>query len=437
MKFKSRSLTILIVLAVLLVSASFASAKTQIDFWFSLGGQLGDTVQQLVQAFNESQDEFEVVAFFRGEYGESMTAAIAAYRAGNPPHIVQVYEVGTQTMLLSGAIYPVYQLMEDQAIDIDWNDFIQAVLGYYTHDGNLYSLPFNSSSPIFFYNKDIFKAAGLDPERPPKTWQEVEEYSRQIIDSGAARYGFTTGWPSWVLLENMHAWHGLPFASHGNGFESLDAELLINEEFGVKHVTALAKWQEEGIFHYGGRGDSANWIFMNGECAMMPHSSALIGSMKQSGLNWGAAMLPHWGDPYPVTNSIIGGATLWVMKGHDSEEYRGVAEFLNFVAQPEQQAWWHMKTGYVPISIPASELLAEQGHFEKEPYQQIAIKQLNYSEPTADTKGIRLGNFVEIRNVVEEELENIFGGKKTVQEGLDDAVKRANQLLREFAEIYQ
>ncbi|HBG02625.1 MAG TPA: sn-glycerol-3-phosphate ABC transporter substrate-binding protein, partial [Firmicutes bacterium] len=344
---------------------------------------------------------------------------------------------GTQTMLLSGAIYPVYQLMEDYDIDIDWNDFVGSVLGYYTHEGNLYSLPFNSSTPIFFYNKDIFAAAGLDPEKPPTTWQEVEEYSKQIMDAGLARYGFTTGWPGGYLIENAFAWHGVPFASHGNGFESLNAELLINSEFGIEHVSTLARWQKEGVFNYGGRGDSANWIFFNEEAAMMMHSSALIGSMMQSDINWGAGMIPHWGDPYPKTNTIIGGATLWVMNGHKSEEYRGVAEFLNFVAQPEQQAWWHKQTGYVPISIPAAELLEAEGHFETNPYQRVAIDQLNYNEPTADTRGIRLGSFVQIRNIIEEELENIFGGSKSVENGLNDAVKRGNQLIDEFAEIYQ
>lgn len=434
---KSRSLIVLLVLVIALVGSTVAQAKTQIDFWFSLSGQLGETVEKLVKDFNDSQDEFEVVAFFRGAYAESMTAAIAAYRAGNAPHILQVFEVGTQTMLLSGAVYPVYELMDAQNIDIDWNDYIPAILGYYSHEGNLYSLPFNASSPVFFYNKDIFAAAGLDPEKPPTTWQEVEEYSRKIMESGAAKYGFTAGWPGWVLIENMHTWHGLPFASKGNGFEGLDAELLINGEFGQMHVSALAKWQEEGIFHYGGRGDSANWIFLNGECAMMPHSSGLIGSMKKSGLNWAAAPLPHWGDPYPVQNTIIGGATLWVLKGHKSEEYKGVAEFLNFVAQPEQQAWWHKQTGYVPISLPAADILAAEGHFDAQPYQQVAINELNNAPPTRDTMGIRLGNFTEIRNVVEEELENIFAGKKSVKAGLDDAVKRSNELLREFAEIYQ
>lgn len=437
MRLKSKGLLLLAVITAILLSSGMVSAKTQIDFWFSLSGQLGETVEELVANFNKSQDEFEVVAFFRGAYAESMTAAIAAYRAGNAPHILQVYEVGTQTMLLSGAVYPVYQLMQDQGIQMNWDDFLPAVLSYYTHEGNLYSMPFNSSSPIFFYNKDIFAAAGLDPEKPPTTWQEVEEYSKQIIASGAARYGFTTGWPSWVLLENMHIWHGLPFASLSNGFDGLDAKLLIDGEFGVMHMSALAKWQEEGIFNYGGRGDSANWIFMNGEAGMMPHSSGLIGAMKQSGLNWSAAQLPHWGDPYPKTNSIIGGATLWVLKGHDSPEYRGVAKFLEFISQPEQQAWWHKKTGYVPISITASEILEAEGHFEKEPYQKVAIEQLNLSIPTADTKGIRLGNFVEIRNIVEEEMENIFAGKKTVEKGLQDAVNRSNQLIQEFKEIYE
>lgn len=433
----AKKLVVVFVLAALLAGSGLASARVQIDFWMSMSGPLGETVEALVQKFNESQDEYEVRAFFRGAYAESMTAAIAAYRAGNPPHILQVYEVGTVTMLLSGAVYPVYQLMEDYGMDINWDDFIPAVLGYYLHDGKLYSLPFNSSTPILYYNKDIFAAAGLDPERPPQTWQELEEVSRKVLEAGAARYGFTTGWPCGYLLENTLAWHGVPFATLNNGFDGLEAELLLNEGFALEHMERLAKWHEEDIFRYGGRGDAANWIFLGGDAAMMIHSSALISTMKQSGLNWGATYLPHYGDPYPKTNTIVGGATLWVMKGHSPEEYRGVAEFLKFVSQPEQQAWWHQQTGYVPISIPASELLEAQGHFEREPYQKIAIEQLNWSEPTPITRGIRLGNFLEVRNVIEGEMENIFGGRTSVKEGMDNAVQKGNELLKEFAEMYQ
>ena len=199
-------------------------------------GQLGDAVNELVKQFNESQSEYEVKPLRKGTYPETLTAAIAAYRQKSAPHIVQVFEVGTQTMLLSGAVLPVYQLMKEQEIKVDWKDFIAPVVGYYSKDGNLYSMPFNSSTPILYYNKDAFQKAGLDPAKPPQTWKQVEEYSKKLIASGAAKCGFSTGWPSWTMVENMHAWHDQPFATKHNGFDGLDVELLINKEFGVKHA---------------------------------------------------------------------------------------------------------------------------------------------------------------------------------------------------------
>jgi ABC-type glycerol-3-phosphate transport system substrate-binding protein len=245
-----------------------ALAKTEIHFWHAMTGQLGDAVNELVKQFNASQNEYEVKPLRKGTYPETLTAAIAAYRQKNPPHIVQVFEVGTQTMMLSGAVLPVYQLFAEQGFKIDWKEFIAPVVGYYSKDGNLYSMPFNSSTPILYYNKDAFAKAGLDPAKPPQTWKQVEEYSKKLIGSGAAKCGFSTGWPSWTMVENMHAWHDQPFATKRNGFDGLDAELLINREFGVKHISQLAAWQNDKIYSYGGRAGTADPKFVSGECAM-------------------------------------------------------------------------------------------------------------------------------------------------------------------------
>jgi len=417
-----------------------AAQRIEAQFWHAMGGRLGEVVQELVDRFNESQDQYRITAVFRGNYSETMTAAIAAYRARNHPHIVQVFEVGTQTMLMSGAVYPVYQLMADYGYEIDWNDFVPPVLSYYaTADGNLYSMPFNSSTPVLYYNKTAFAQAGLDPERPPETWQEVEEFSRRLIQSGAAECGFTIGWPSWTMIESTRAWHGLPFATHENGYTSLDAQLVINDEFTVNHIDRLARWQSERIFRYGGRGGDAEPLFINGQCAMIIQSSAAQGGFR-SAINrfeWATAMLPHYGGEYPKVNSVIGGATLWVMAGKPAREYEAVAAFLKFLSEPEQQAYWHKETGYVPISRSAQALLEAEGYLDQNPDQRTAYSQLTYSPPTPETRGIRLGNFVQIRDVIEEELENIFRGQKTAKQGLDDAVRRSNQLLREFASLYQ
>ena len=368
--------------------------------------------------------------------------------------------MGTQTMMLSGAVYPVWELMRDNEIKIDWNDFIKPVVGYYTKDGKLYSMPYNSSTPIFYYNKDAFKKAGLDPEKPPRTWPEVEAYARKIIAAGGAKCGFSTGWPSWTMVENMHATHDQPFASRHNGFDAVEGvELLINREFGQKHIGALAAWQKDNIYSYGGRQGTADPKFVNGDCAMHIQSSAVIsGFSKSIKFDWGTGELPHWGGPYRKATSIIGGATLWVLKGKPAAEYRGVARFLEYLAKPEQQMWWHVNTGYLAISNTAVRNLEQGYHFVKNPKQYTAFAQLTGLPPTPpaamkgaktpappkpervatpNSQGLRLGNFVQIRDIIESELENIFGGKKTVKQGLDDAVAKSNALLKEFAATYK
>ncbi len=412
-----RSITLAVAFSAMVALApSPASAKTEIQFWHAMTGQLG------------------VKPLRKGTYPETLTAAIAAYRQRQAPNIVQVFEAGTQTMMLSGAVHPVYQLFKEQEIAMDWKDFIAPVVGYYSKDGNLYSMPFNSSTPIFYYNKDVFQKAGLDPAKPPQTWKQVEEYSKKIIASGAAKCGFSTGWPSWTMVENMHAWHDQPFATRRNGFDGLDVQLLINKEFGVKHVSQLAAWQKDNVYSYGGRTGTADPKFVNGECAMYIQSSALIGGFTRGvKFAWGSGQLPHWGPPYAKATSIIGGATLWIMKGKPANENRGTAKFLKFISETNQQMWWHVTTGYLAISNSAVKNLEAGYHFKKNPDQWTAFAQLTRGKATANSQGLRLGNFVQIRDVIESELENIFAGKKTAKQGLDDAVAKSNDLLKEFA----
>src|SRR5262245_29518289 len=381
-----RVIAVAVTLAVLgLVTAPSSShARTEIHFWHAMTGQLATALETQAKEFNESQTEYEVKPVRKGSYPETLTAAIAAYRQKNPPHIVQVFEVGTQTMLMSGAVYPVFDLMRDQEIKIDWNDFIKPVVGYYTKDGKLYSMPYNSSTPIFYYNKDAFKKAGLDPEKPPKTWKDVEAAAKRVIAAGAAKCGFSTGWPSWTMVENMHATHDQPFATKNNGFGGVDGvELLVNREFGQKHIGQLAAWQKDHVYSYGGRAGAADPKFVNGDCAMYIQSSALIGGFTRGvKFDWGTGELPHWGAPYKKATSIIGGATLWVLKGKPQAEYRGVAKYLEFLAKPEQQMAWHVNTGYLAISNAAVRNLEQGYHFVRNPKQYTAFAQLTGLPPT-------------------------------------------------------
>lgn len=420
-------------------SATMAQAQTEVHWWHAMGGENGAKLEEIVAGYNASQQDFVVVPTFKGTYPETMTAAIAAFRAGEQPAIVQVFEVGTGTMMAAqGAIYPVYQLMSDMGEPFDPADFLPAVVGYYTDtEGNMLSMPFNSSTPILYYNKDVFEAAGLDPETPPKTWEELEQFSRQIIESGAAPCGFTTAWISWIHTENLSAWHNQPIGTLENGFGGLGAELQVNGPVQVRHWENLARWQEDGLFQYGGPvgGDDAPPKFYSQECAIYFNSSAGRAGVVANATDFevGYGMLPYYADVEGAPqNSIIGGATLWVLQGKDEEVYRGVADFFTYLSSPEVQADWHQFSGYLPITQAAYDLSTEQGFYEANPGTDISIQQMTLNEPTENSKGLRFGSYVQIRDIIDEEFQALLAGDKDAQGALDAVVERGNTLLREF-----
>ncbi len=424
--------------ALVLTSAAIpAQAVTEIQWWHAMGGELGEKVNKIADDFNAMQSDYKVVAVYKGNYTETLTAAIAAFRAKENPAIVQVFEVGTGTMMAAkGAVYPVYELMADTKEPFDPADFLAAVTGYYTDtEGNMLSMPFNSSTPVLYYNKTAFEKAGLSTDIPPATWPEMAEASKKIIASGAATCGFTTGWQSWVQLENFSALHNVPFATKADGFGGLDAELVFNSDLHVSHIQAFADWAKEGIFKYGGRRSDSAPLFYSGECAMYMNSSAAQAGVRANAkdFEFGVTMLPYWPQVSDAPqNSIIGGATLWVLQGRPAEEYAGVAKFFSYLSSAEVQAWWHQETGYLPITYAAYELSKSQGYYDANPGTDVSIKQMTLNDPTENSKGLRLGNFVQIRDVINEELEEVWAGNKTAKEALDEAVVRGNALLREF-----
>ena len=433
------TLSVLVAAAVLLTGVpSTSRAATEIQFWHAMTAVLGERVNDIANKFNASQSEYVVKAVHKGSYPETLNAAIAAYRAKQPPHIVQVFEVGTQTMLSSGAVYPVYQLMKDHGVAIDWNDLISPVKGYYSSTGgNLYSMPFNSSTPILYYHKDHFKKAGL-PDKPPATWEAVESMARKLKTAGV-KCPFSSAWPSWVLVENMHAYHDQPFADNRNGFDGLATTLKINGPFGVKMMERLARGAKDGWFTYGGRLNKAEALMTAGECGIFTTSSAYIGNLARASegkFAWGTGPLPRLAG-FPQGNSIIGGATLWVMRGGKPEEYKGVAQFFKYLASTENQAWWAGVTGYLPLTNSAAKALEASGHYVKNPHQKTAVVQMNAGKTTPNSQGIRLGNFNSVRDAIEEQMENIFSGNKTAKQGLDDAAAKSNDILKEFAALYR
>ena len=417
-----------------LLAALPAQAQTEIQWWHSMSGQLGEWVNGLAKGFNDSQKEYKVVPVFKGTYPESFAAAIAAFRAGNAPHILQVFEVGTASMMASkGAIIPVTEVMKTGGVKFDPSVYVPAVAGYYTApNGQMLSLPFNSSTTVFHYNKDAFKAAGLDPDKPPTTWPEVARAAASLKIAGH-KCPFTTSWQSWTQLESFSAWHNVEFATKNNGFNGLDTRLAVDTPLHVRHIQNLANMAQQGLFVYKGRNNSADATFVSGECAMTTGSSALYGAVKRnSKFTGGISTLPYYPDvPGAPQNTVIGGASLWAMAGKKPAEIKGVALFFKYLSDPQVQAKSHQETGYLPITTAAFGITEKSGFYKQNPGTDVSVTQM-IRKTTDKSRGIRLGNFLQIRTIIDEELEQVWAGKRSAKEGLDTIKKRADVELEKF-----
>ena len=425
-----------VIAAWLCLMAGSAQAQTEIALWHSMGGSLGETLNGLANKFNASQKDYKVITTYKGSYPESMTAAIAAFRAGSAPHILQVFEVGTATMMAAkGAIKPVYVLMKEAGEPFDSKAYLPTVTGYYTDlQGNMLSFPFNSSTVLFYVNKDAFKKVGLDPNKAPQTWKELLAAAEKLKAAGHA-CPYTTSWPSWMHIENFSAWHNVPIGTKQNGMGGLDTQFTINSPLHVRHVTMLADMAKKGLFIYAGRTNQGDAKFSSGECAMLSASASALGGIRKAAkFDWSVNFIPYHDDVKGAPqNSIIGGASFWVMAGpRKAEEYKGVAKFLSFLSRSDIQMEWHTSTGYVPITQAAYDLTRKSGFYDKNPEAELPIRQLTHRPPTENSKGLRFGNFVQGRTVIEEEMEAAFAGKKDPKVALDDAVRRGNEILRQF-----
>jgi len=418
-----------------ILAAPAAQAQTEIQWWHSMGGALGEKLNALATKFNASQKEYKVVPVFKGSYPESMTAAIAAFRAGNAPHLLQVFEVGTATMMAAkGAVVPVSKVMADAKEPFNPKSYLPAVAGYYTDSkGNMLSFPFNSSTVVLYINRDAFKKAGLNPDQVPKTWKEMNAAVLQLKVRGQECV-YTSGWPSWMHIENFSAWHDVPIGTKENGMAGMDTVFSINSPLHVRHLTMLGDMSKKGLFTYAGRTNQAEAKFASGECAMLTSSTGAQANFRQNAkFDWSVNFIPYHDDVKGAPqNSIIGGASVWVMGGKKPADYKGVAKFFTFLSTPEIQMEWHTGTGYVPITMAAYDMTRKSGFYDKNPGADIAVKQLTNKPPTANSKGLRFGNFVQGREVIEEEMEGVFAGKKDAKTALDDAVKRGNDILRKF-----
>ena len=412
-----------------------AFAQTEISWWHAMTGANAEVVQKIADDFNASQSDYKVVPAFKGTYPETLNAGIAAFRAGQAPDIIQVFDVGTGVMMAAeGAVKPVAEVLQDAGMTFDKSQYLPGIVAYYSKpDGTMLSFPYNSSSPITYINKDIFEKAGLDPNTPPKTWNEVWDMAKTIKASGAAPCGYTSTWLTWIHLENFAAWNDAAYATQENGLQPGGVpELQINAPLYVNHFQAMADLAKDGTFKYGGRTSEAKQIFLAGECGIMTESSGGLGDIVKSGMNYGIGQLPYDSDaPGAPQNTIPGGASLWVMGGKSDETYKGIAAFFSYISQTDVQEYLHQTSGYLPVTMAAYEATKASGFYDQNPGRETPITQMMGKAPTANSKGVRLINLPQIRDIENEEFEKMLAGEQSAQEALDNAVSRGNAAIKE------
>ncbi len=423
----------------LALSAQAQTRPIEINMWMGLTGQGGELLTRFGEDFNKTQNDYRVVVSFKGQYPEQRAAAVAAFRAGNPPHIMQMFDAGSGDMMSAkNAIVPVSDVFKRAGLQFNPADFIAPARGYYgLPNGNLLSMPFNVSTTVLFYNKDAFRKAGLDPEKPPRTWPELVDAAKKIRSTNAAACGYTTTWLAWVMLEQFSSRHNIAFGTKGNGRGGLDASLtLANNPVLTRQIQTVVDMQKDKSFDYGGRSNDAAAKFISGECAMLTQSSGGLGAIAQGAkFAFGVGQLPYWPDvkgaPYATT---IGGASLWVFNAPNrtDAEFRGVARFLDFLRSDKVMTEWAKATGFLPATNSAFKAMQIEGFFTKNPGRDVPILSLIEGAKGDNTNGYRFGRWVEIRDVFHEEMEKALQGNQSASDVLRNTERRGNALLRAF-----
>ena len=402
-----------------------------------MGGRLGEVVDEIATNYNASQSEYEIIPTYKGGYEDTMTAGIAAFRAKQQPHIIQIFDAGAATIINApGATIPVADLMQEYGKGFDIEDYIEGVRYFYADSaGKMIGMPFNASTPLLYFNKEAFAKAGIT--NPPATWEEFEEMAPKLKAAGYT--ALAQSHSPWILSENFHSRHNLQLATGNNGYDSTDVEILYNNDSMKMHWGKMKEWLDNGHYGFYGRawGDNQD-AFVQKKVAMWMGSSGSFGGLKKStDFEFGTTFLPYWKSVIDEPKgTFIGGAALFAMSGKPDAEYKGVADFFSYMTNPANQVFWHKETGYVPITTAAYDVAKAEGYYNESPDAEVGILQL--SQPGGEwTKGYRLGYYVQIRDVMYSKFDDIFSGKSSVDDAFAEMEAESNKLLARFAATYK
>ncbi|WP_195820630.1 sn-glycerol-3-phosphate ABC transporter substrate-binding protein UgpB [Roseobacter sp. MH60115] len=438
MEFPVKSNGVILAAAFFWSTISPVAAQTEITFWHAFSGGLAELLSTQVDAFNASQDDVVVVATRKGDYAETFRAGIEAFGTEDHPSLLMVHDVATAGMVSTPrAFKPLHEVMALQDPDFTGDAFLPGIRGSFSQgDGRILSLPFNTSTPVLWVNRDALTAAGIDPEVDLSTWEQVDEVLG-LLRAAGNDCPLTTTWPSWIHLENFSAYHDVPFATSANGFGDAEAALVLNGAAQVAHIDALGAWAQEGKFIYSGRRNAAGARFRAGECALLTESSAAYMSIRvHADFDLDVRPLPYWAALTETPrNSIVGGASIWVMAGQTEVEYQAAAAFLGYMSAAEVQANWHQNTGFLPIARSAVALARARGFYLTNPGSEVAVAQVSADAVTDNSRGLRLHALDQLRGIINEELEAVWSGENDAQAALDSAQSRGEAVLRRYHQV--
>lgn len=408
-------------------AANQQKEPVKVVWWHSMSGELGKAVTQLVADFNASHPDIKVEEVYQGTYDDSLNKMKASLDSKSGPSLIQVYEIGSKFMVDSKAITPVQDFIDAENYDV--SNLEENILGYYTFNNKLYSMPFNTSNPILYYNKDMFKAAGLDPEKPPATYEEVASAAKALTKDGKTGASFAIyGW----FMEQFFANQGAEYDNNGNGRTDTATASLVNSDAGVNTLTWWKGLVDNKVaLNLGRNTDDTKKAFLAGQIGMTLDSTASLRGIVDGAkgkFEVGTAFLPK---PEGASNGgvVVGGASLWIMNNKPAEEQKAAWEFIKYLAQPDTQAKWHINTGYFPITKKAYDEQIVKDNMAAYPQFKTAVDQLHATKLSPATQGAVMGVFPEARQIVESAIEETFGGKKDPKKALDDAAKAITEKI--------
>ncbi len=406
-----------------------------INFWHAFGGGRQKFIERMVADYNYTHPGVYVRAEYKGSYRDTLNAAILAAQQGNPPHLVQIFEIGSQLAMDSGIFVPIESLVKGPEFQPD--DYIEGVTNYYKFNDQFYSMPWNSSNPVLYYNKDMFRKAGLDPEKPPETFEDMLSACDAIVSKGVAKNCIS--WPlhSW-FFEQWMANMGAELANNGNGRDARATEVNLTGDAAKEILTWWKEMYDKGYYAYSGKledWDGADAIFVSGQSAMEITSTSDVvqrqRDAKENGFELGTGYLP-----YPAHSErqgvIVGGASIWLTGGHPDAEMQAAKDFVIWFTNTENAIRWHKGTGYFPIRKSAVDVLKVENWFELNPAYKAAFDQLLDTKSTRATQGALIGAFPEVRTLIEQAVEKVLAGQATVDEALQEAKTAADKAIVEY-----